>query len=388
MGNSRNGISVLVFAAIFFFSLGSGCSGSNAGGKGRKGKTEGTKESRQIAVRAVAFSPDAKLLAVAIGPPAPIRKAILPKQRTIQLWEVDSGKLLHTLEVDNPAKALFFGQNGKKLLACHNDQVTIFDVGSGTKDADNQLGGIPLAMLPDGKKLLLYSDSRALELWDPFTAKLLKKFSGTSHAGADAAISPDGKWALVPCIPHQAKPKPIDPTILQLWELSNGKLISSFGLESKLQRPLAFFPSSKYAVAQRLDEMRPDGNHNYSLVVLKIPSGKVTRSLEGPLRGRQEVAFSANGKEVVVCDEPGPKPSFHPPHLRRLEVESGKELWNVELPLSKEGEGVMVCTFSADGSRFFRARAGGGWDISRLGLEIWDGVAGKKLRDLTSEPPQ
>jgi WD40 repeat protein len=214
---------------MLFPALQLACSGCDAPGKEQKGKSEGHKVSRGLEVRAAAFSPDAKLLAVAIGPPAPFRKAIVLEQRTIQLWEVESGKLLHTFQVDKPAEALFFGQNGKKLLACHLDKVTIFDVAAGTKDSHNQLGGIPLAMLPDGKKILLYSwidnePDRVLELWDPFTPKLLKKFSGTTYPRGGAAISPDGKWALVPCIPHQAKPGPLDPTVLQIWELSKGEI--------------------------------------------------------------------------------------------------------------------------------------------------------------------
>jgi WD40 repeat protein len=373
---------------MLFAALHLGCSGSDAGGKGRKGKTEGTKESRQVAVRAAAFSPDAKLLAVAIGPPEPIRKAILPKQRTIQLWEVDSGKLLHTFQVHSPA--LFFGQNGKKLLACHLDKVTIFDVAAGTKGAQNALAGIPVGVMPDGKRILLYSDDageRELALWDPFSPKLLKKFSGTTYPAPGTAISPDGKWALVPCTPHQVKPRAIDPTVLQIWDLSNGKLSCSLERETKLQGPLAFFPSSKYAVAQRLDELRPDGKDHYSLVVLEIPSGKMNRVLEKPSRSRQEVGFSDNGKQLVICDEPGPKPSFAPPNLRRLEVESGQELWNVELAIKEEREGVMVSALSSDASKFFRG-SGEEFDINKLRLEIWDAVAGKKLRDLKSDPPE
>jgi WD40 repeat protein len=381
----------LSIAAVVVAALALGCSRSDAPGNEGTGKKGGRKEIRTVCVRAAAFSPDGKLLVIAYGPGAPSAPAIRPQQRELQLWEVDSGKLLHTFQIEKPANAIFFGQGGKKLLACHVDKVTIFDVGGGTKDAHNQLGGIPLAILPDGKKMLLYKDveneaDKVLELWDPFTPKVLKKFSGTTYPRGGAAISPDGRWGLVPCIPHQAKPRPIDPTILQLWDLSNGKLSCSFPRETNLQRPLSFFPSSKYALAQRLDELRPDGNLNCSLVVLEIPSGKITRVLERTLRNRQEVGFSPDGKQVVICDEPVGKPFFDALHLRRLEVETGKELWNVELPIN-EREGVMVSALSADTGKFFRG-TGAEFHVKNLRLEIWDAAAGRKLRDLKSEPPE
>jgi len=377
----------LSIAPILLFALALGCSGSDSPGKEQKGKREPRKETKAIAVRAAAFSPDAKLLAVAIGPPPPIVEASVPEQRTIQLWEVDSGKLLHTFQVDKPAHALFFGQNGKKLLACHVDKVTIFDVGRGTKDAHNQLGGIPLAILPDGKKILLYGDGqggRVLELWDAFTGKFLKKFSGITNPGLSAAISPDGKWALAPCSPRLTKTGKIDPTIVQLWDLSKGEPRSSFGPDTKLYEPFSFFPHNKLALGQSLEETSRDGKHKYSLLLLEILSGKVARIVEPPLRRRKVIGLSDNGKHLVICDEPQ---EGAPPSLRRLDLVKHKELWNVKLPI-KEGDGViMISALSADGSKFFRG-SGAGFDANRLRLDIWDTVSGKKLRDLKSNPPQ
>src|SRR5216683_3111781 len=119
------------FAAVLLSAL--GCSGSEA-------KNQGEPQDRTVCVPAntyfpAAFSPDNKLLIVAFGPGrrTPI-SANLPQQRAMRLWEVETGKLLHTFWLDEPAMDVFFFDGGKKILASDYASVKIFDVASGTLD--------------------------------------------------------------------------------------------------------------------------------------------------------------------------------------------------------------------------------------------------------------
>jgi len=406
---------VFFFAALLLPALGSGCSGSEA----RKEKREPRRETRRVAIRAAAFSPDAKLLAVAFGPE--FGEAIRLAQRTIQLWEVDSGKLLHTFQVDRPAETLFFGQNGKKLLACNTDQVTIFDVASGQRDAQHQLGGFPLAIMPDGKKLLLYSHidnetDKILELWDPFTPKLLKKFSGTTYPRGGAAISPDGKWALVPCTPHRinkgTNKGPIDPTILQLWDLSKGevkfslvgiqkgdatsyeiwdakgKLKTSLRASDVMNQPLAFLPDSKHVIATHHDREQ-GGKDKFSLRLWNITDMKPVRTVARFSDGLRLIGFSPDGKELVILDFSFSREDAKAPRFRlvqatqfhRLDIQTRKELWSVTIIPSDEGTPFFV--LSSDATRLLMVNGRGARSsINDFTLEIWDAAAGKKLRAL------
>src|SRR5579864_2291354 len=121
-----------------------------------------------VRVGSAAFSSDGKLLIVAF------RRAGGPGanffiQRLIKLWDVETGQELHTFIPDDEPVEVFFFDGGKKILASDETSVTIFDVASRKKEAKYLRGGRPLAMFPDGKNLLVFTEDNggALELWDP-----------------------------------------------------------------------------------------------------------------------------------------------------------------------------------------------------------------------------
>src|SRR5207253_8240653 len=103
--------------------------------------------------------------------------------------------------------------------------------------------------------------------------------------------------------------------------------------------PVAFSRNSKMAIATHFDRKEVQ-KEKFSLRLWDIIDMKPVRTIARFSQGLRLIGFSPDGKELVICHEPGPKPSFHPSNLRRLEVESGKQFWNVELPIKMEGEVV------------------------------------------------
>lgn len=379
----------LCFAALLLLTLGLGCSGSEATGKEGKGiKEEGSdreekgnrkrdsdKEDRTVYVRAAAFSPDGRLLVVSFG--ARSGSAEFPEQRQMKLWDVESGKELHTFPLEESANSVFFFAGGKKIVSSTWGYIEVWDVAKRTRDGKYLKGGQPLGIMPDGKKLLVFTDTiqqdRALELWDLFSGELFRKFPGETDPRSLAAISSDGKWALVPTIRHATKFGKIDPATLQLWDLSKGKVKLSFGPENRMFGPVSFSPNSKLAVAQRA-AYKEDGTSDLSSLVLwEVPNGKVVRVWK---RFPQSlVGFSPDGKELVAVD------GFD---LRRLFVETGKILWSISLPNKKERD---IFVLSPDGSRLFSGGGASKYDLRYLRLEIWDAVQGKRIHKLAPKGP-
>jgi WD40 repeat protein len=324
---------------------------------------------RGVEVGNAAFSPDGKLLIVASRPGlvhGP--RGHFFYQRLIKLWDVESGQELHTFIPDDQPTEVFFFDGGKKILASDEASVTIFDVASRKKEAKYLRGGRPLAMFPDGKKLLVFTEDNrgeALELWDPLTAKVLQRFPGGNNPNKGTIISPDAKWALVPCGSNT------QGIFLQLWDLSKGQVKFSFLRKDPFIKPLGFAPDSKSWIGEILEEKTEEEPEPSALYLFEVPSGKKVRVLERSSHQRSIAGFSPDGKQFVAVD---------PGRFRRLIVETGQILCYP--PIYHQSE-RQVFVLSPDGTRLFM---GGGADMSSsfeyLRMEIWDAVRGEKTHQL------
>jgi RNA polymerase sigma factor (sigma-70 family) len=137
-------------------------------------------------VYAVAFSPDGQTLASAEGP-----------AKTVQLWDVATGKELKTLEGHTKnVLDVVFSPDGKTLASAGGDgQVKLWDVeGKEKLTLKWQTGGRhSLAFSPDGKLLATTGgDSNDVMLWDVKTGKDVARLE---HKGfvRSVALSGNGK---------------------------------------------------------------------------------------------------------------------------------------------------------------------------------------------------
>ncbi|HEX8200113.1 MAG TPA: c-type cytochrome domain-containing protein [Isosphaeraceae bacterium] len=200
-------------------------------------------------VFAVAFSPDSKLVAAAGA------------DRAIRIWEVDSGKLLATIE--DHADWIFdlaFSPDGKQLASASRDKTSkVFDVAKkealvtfpghaetvytvgfapdgksiATGGGDNQiriwspgdegkqvrtLGGFggPVFRLqyhPDGKTLVACGADKTVRVFDPNSGSAQRTLSGHADWVYSFALSPDGKTVASGSWDGEVR----------LWNLADGK---------------------------------------------------------------------------------------------------------------------------------------------------------------------
>jgi RNA polymerase sigma factor (sigma-70 family) len=187
-----------------------------------KGKENLVLKGHTRSVTGVAYSPDGKRLVSG------------SRDRTIRIWETDTGKTVHEIKVplgpsaDRPlyhpdkedqggVNSIAISPDGKTIAsACQDAMVHLWDSSTGTQL--HALSGhgrevSSVAFAPDGKTLISGSWDNTIRLWDVASGKLLNPASGHDGIVNGLAISPNGKMAA----------SAASDLTIRLWDLTTGR---------------------------------------------------------------------------------------------------------------------------------------------------------------------
>lgn len=136
-------------------------------------------------LRALAVSPDGKIIATC------------SEDRTLKLWDSDSGRELRSLSGHSDrVMAVAISPNGQVLASAGNDKtVKLWDVASGRELATligHTYPVLAVQFSPDGRTLATGSADHTAKFWDVATARELATLSGHLESVAAVAFSPDG----------------------------------------------------------------------------------------------------------------------------------------------------------------------------------------------------
>lgn len=345
---------------------------------------------------AIAFLPDGHTLVTGNGPwvrlwdirngkllrlPSPVRGisggalsedgrllARATQDRHIQLWDVQTGHLLHTIATEEPAfgsrfpprDEMMLSHQGRLISQLPSSQygtIVLSDTETGRRKLvfQGMPGGTsPLAYAPDGHALVTgYSGSRNLMLWDTRTGHPVRTLPVRGYVLARVAFAPDGFTLYgIPRLEYGVQP-------LESWDITTGQRRAVPELEQEF-RAIALSPDGKLVAGA-------DGS---KIELLDLRSRKTLHTLTGFGGLMPSLTFAPDGRLLASTDNSA---------IRLWDVATGHRMQTLTTG-NPYGASVYMA-FSPD-STLVASR-----DHDSGTIDIWDTRTGQHLRGLAGHGP-
>lgn len=196
------------------------------------------------------------------------------EDKTIKIWNVDTGQLLRTLNGHfDSVRSVAVSSDGQIIASGSSDKtVKLWNLETGVRTFSEHSGPVwSVALSPDRQTLVSGSQDNTIKIWHLPTGELRRTIVGHSGPVFSVAISPD----------RQIASAGGDKTI-KIWNLDTGQLLRTLKGHSDAVRSVAFSPDGQKLASSSWDT---------TVKVWDLRTGKVIRTFVGHSDRAISVAF-------------------------------------------------------------------------------------------------
>ncbi|MCA2683350.1 MAG: hypothetical protein IM504_07275 [Microcystis sp. M038S2] len=315
------------------------------------GEEIGTLSGHNGSVYSVSFSSDGKTLATG------------SEDKTIKLWNVETGEEIGTL-TRHPSSvySVSFSSDGKTLATGSYDGTIKLWNGSTGQEIRTLSGPNDIvwsvSFSPDGKTLATGSEDNTIKLWDVETGQEIRTLSGHNDYVLSVSFSPDGKTLATGS----------EDKTIKLWNVETGQEIGTLRGHNGIVLSVSFSSDGKTLAT---------GSRDNTIKLWNVETGQKIRTLSGHKWSVNSVSFSRDGKKLATGS--GILISFRDNTIKLWNVETGQEIRTLPLQLYENtghNKSVTSVSFSPDG----KTLATGSGDNT---IKLWNVETGQEIRTLT-----
>ena len=222
-------------------------------------------------IDSVCYSPDGKYIASS------------SEDKTIKIWEVETGRELRTLSGhSDEVYSVCYSPDGKYTASSSWDSIKLWEVATGEciKTLSGNGGAYSLCYSPDGRYVASGSWDKTIKLWDVASGECIKVFAGHTDRINSVCYSPNGKY-----IVSGSKDKTI-----KLWEVATGECIKTLAGHTDRINSVCYSPDGKYIVS---------GSEDKTIKLWEAATGECIKTLSEHTSPVYAVAYSLDGKTVA-----------------------------------------------------------------------------------------
>ena len=244
--------------------------------------------------------------------------------KTIKLWETDSGKLLGSLRHGYAVNGVAISSDGAWIASAGEDgSVKLWDGKTGAPGgslSEDKYALFTTAFSPNGKLLAAAGKGRSVYLWQADDHKRLQTLEGSGGDVYALAFSPDGKFLAAAGADK----------IIRIWNVKSGEAALLLSGHKEKILALAFSPDGKWLAS---------GDAGQSIRVWEAASGTHARTLlDNP--SILALAFSPDSRLLAA--------GLADKTVRLFNINDG----SVSQTLSGHNDFVSAVAFSVDGKMF------------------------------------
>jgi WD40 repeat protein len=256
-------------------------------------------------VLSIAWSPDSKKI-VSLG----------RKENSIQIWNVSSGKLENTFECLKQPGPVIWSPDGTKIASVDKTYaINIWNANSGILEKKTVIGKTitSLAFSHDSKKIVSASYDRTIKIWDASSGIIEKTFMKTRAVANLVTFSPDDKHVISNDGTKEILGenddvdawKGLSTYTIDIWNVDSGEREKNFTHESYTAGPSSILKS---AINQNQDKIVVSTGN---IIIWKLMSQSLINEYKKKLRDekldkfkRQLKSFNIKNKCKIEKDDP------------------------------------------------------------------------------------